>query len=207
MKKFKCKKCGKIHDEKPEACECEGTEFEEVVVEDPKEPPKPDRALIAKAVKEALEKQEAEHKKVLEALEKKVDLAGLDAAERAKKEKEIEDKKIAEQLAELALLKSREATQKILTERELPHQYAELLAIPGDDETTLKRINSFEELYRADLKKIAEDSMRDKPPGAGGAGGTDNPFKDPSKMAEQAALFKKDPDKARKLASEAGLKI
>ena len=132
MKKFKCKKCGKIYNEAPEACECGATEFEEVTEGDPTPPGSQGgkeniRALIAEAVNKA----KADFKAEIEALKdenkelkSQLDLVGLNEAEKAKKLKELQDAETQKQLAEYSALKAKNAAVAILAERKLPISYA-----------------------------------------------------------------------------------
>jgi hypothetical protein len=132
MVKFKCKSCGKIHDIKPEACECKHTEFEEVKVEEPKQ--NDDQVEILKQQIEMMNKQmelmqansDAEKKKAEQEVEAEK-LKNMNEQERLQHEKNKQQQDILDQqtkmLEEMEKIKVRNETlEKENSEREFKNK-------------------------------------------------------------------------------------
>lgn len=117
-------------------------------------------AKAQKSFEEILKKQEAERKKKEEQLSK------LSDDERQKAELENTRKELESQKIEFEREKLKYEMTKVMAERNLPVEFTEYL-IAEDNESTLKRITTFEKRFKAAVEAEVNERLKGKPPTAG----------------------------------------
>ena len=117
-------------------------------------------AKAQKTFEETLKKQEAERKKKEEQLSK------LSDDERQKAELENTRKELESQKIEFEREKLKYEMTKVMAERNLPVEFTEYL-IAEDNESTLKRITTFEKRFKAAVEAEVNERLKGKPPTAG----------------------------------------
>ena len=130
-------------------------------------------SIIGKAVNTALANAKKKSQKeiddaIQEALKKEKDYSKLSESER--KEKEIDDREQAladrEAQADYKELLAQVATD--LASKKLPGEFAEMLAVQGDNEKSLNNVKQFEKTFNEAVAEQVKVSLRQKTPGFSG---------------------------------------
>ena len=142
-----------------------------------------------KRVTQALKKQQKE-------FDKKMSLSKLDDNERAKAEKDAEIAELREQLAAFQIEKNKSELKSVLSSRGLSAEFADIVAITDDIETSQANIDKLDRLFKAAVKAEVEKRLAgNAPKGNGGAAPTitkDNINK--MSIAELQRLKKEQPE-------------
>lgn len=85
------------------------------------------------------------------------------AEKEAEERQELQDE-LAKAKEENRMMKLETRTSELLTENELPQSFKGFL-IGKDEETTEENIKTFQEIYRAEIKKATEEKWKSKAPG------------------------------------------
>ena len=148
-----------------------------------------------KRVSQALNKQKAKY-------EKQLSLSKLDGEERAKAEKDAEIAELREQLAAFQIERNKSELKSVLSSRGLSAEFADIIAITDDIETSQANIDKLDKLFKSAVKAEVEKRLvGNAPKGNGGASATEI-TKDSAKkmsMAELSALEKSNPELFNKL--------
>lgn len=119
-----------------------------------------------KRVTQALKKQQKE-------FDKKMSLSKLDDNERAKAEKDAEIAELREQLAAFQIEKNKSELKSVLSSRGLSAEFADIVAITDDIETSQANIDKLDKLFKAAVKAEVEKRLAgNAPKGNGGAAPT-----------------------------------
>lgn len=119
-----------------------------------------------KRVTQALKKQQKE-------FDKKMSLSKLDDNERAKAEKDAEIAELREQLAAFQIEKNKSELKSVLSSRGLSAEFADIVAITDDIETSQANIDKLDRLFKAAVKAEVEKRLAgNAPKGNGGAAPT-----------------------------------
>lgn len=134
-------------------------------------------------------KWEKEYQKKAEKAKKEQDrLSKLSEDERAKAELENNRKELEAREAELKKKELKLEMVKVLTERNIPVQFLDYL-VDTDNESTMKRITTFEKAYKKAIEDGVNEKLKGKPPQAGGTN-KGNPNNAGVKNGFFAAIFK-----------------
>ena len=147
-----------------------------------------------KRVSQALNKQKAKY-------EKQLSLSKLDGEERAKAEKDAEIAELREQLAAFQIEKNKSELKSVLSSRGLSAEFADIVAISDDIETSQANIDKLDKLFKAAVKAEVEKRLAgNAPKGNGGTAAevTKESVKKMS-MAELSALEQSNPELFNKL--------
>lgn len=133
-------------------------------------------SLINKAVHAALDNQKKKNESQVEeavraALEKEKSYAEMSEEERKEAEITEREKKLAEREAELNYKDLLADVKTDLSTKELPVQFAEMLAVAGDKEKSLSNVTEFEKAFKAEVAEQVKRALRQSDPGTG-TGGT-----------------------------------
>lgn len=171
------------------------------------------KTIIAKAVQSEGDRIRTEYSGKLK--EKEQELAALKAAqmteeERKEEELRLEREALATERAELARLKVENHATKILADKKLPIETLEFVADEDETSTTTK-IDKFTSL----MDKLVQQKLEEEfakhgytPGGSSQSQTTKNPFaKETFSLTEQGKLVKENPELAKKLAAQAGIKL
>lgn len=116
-----------------------------------------------KRVNQALKKQQAKY-------EKQLSLSKLDGDERAKAEKDNRIAELEEQLAQFTIEKNRSELKSVLSTRGLSAEFADIIVISDDIETSQANIDKLDKLFKAAVKAEVEKRLAgNAPKGNGGA--------------------------------------
>ena len=119
------------------------------------------QAEADRRVSSALAKQKKEY-------EKKLNLAGLDEAQREKAESQMRIKELEEQLAQFTIEKNKSELKSVLSSRGLSAEFADIIQISDDIEASQKNIDKLDKLFKSAVKAEVEKRLAGgKPPAAG----------------------------------------
>lgn len=148
-----------------------------------------------KRVKQALKTQQKKH-------EKQLSLSKLDGEERVKAEKDAEIAELREQLAAFQIERNKSELKSVLSSRGLSAEFADIVAISDDIETSQANIDKLDKLFKAAVKAEVEKRLAgNAPKGNGGAAAAEITAESAKKMtmAELSALEKSNPELFNKL--------
>lgn len=111
-------------------------------------------------VSQALAKQKKEY-------EKKMNLAGLDEAQREKAESQMRIKELEDQLAQFTVEKNKSELKSVLSSRGLSAEFADIISISDDIEASQRNIDTLDKLFKAAVKAEVEKRLSGKAPNAG----------------------------------------
>lgn len=134
--------------------------------------------------------------------EKQLSLSKLDGEERAKAEKDAEIAELREQLAAFQVEKNKSELKSVLSSRGLSAEFADIVAISDDIETSQANIDKLDKLFKAAVKAEVEKRLSgNTPKGNGGAAAAEITKESAKKMsmAELTALEKSNPELFNKL--------
>ena len=147
-----------------------------------------------KRVSQALKTQQKKY-------EKQLSLSKLDGDERAKAEKDNRIAELEEQLAQFTVERNKSELKSVLSSRGLSAEFADIIAINDDIETSQANIDKLDKLFKAAVKAEVEKRLAGNAP-KGNGGTTAEITKDTAKkmsMAELQALEKNNPELFNKL--------
>ena len=133
--------------------------------------------------------------------EKQLSLSKLDGTEREKAEKDNRIAELEEQLAQFQIEKNRSELKSVLSARGLSAEFADIVSIGDDIEAAQANIDKLDKLFKAAVTAEVEKRLAGNTPrGNGNNSGeiTKESFKKMS-IAQQAELYKRDPNLYRKL--------
>lgn len=147
-----------------------------------------------KRVNQALKTQQKKY-------EKQLSLSKLDGDERAKAEKDNRIAELEEQLAQFQIERNRSELKSVLASRGLSAEFADIISINDDIETSQSNIDKLDKLFKAAVKAEVEKRIAGNAPK--GNGGTPAEItKETAKkmsMAELTALERTNPELFNKL--------
>lgn len=147
-----------------------------------------------KRVNQALKTQQKKY-------EKQLSLAKLDDEERAKAEKDNRIAELEQQLAAFQVEKNRSELKSVLSSRGLSAEFADIIAIDDDIETSQANIDKLDRLFKAAVKAEVEKRLAGNAP-KGNGGAPVEITKEAAKkmsMAELNELAEKNPELFNKL--------
>lgn len=112
--------------------------------------------------------------------EKQLSLSQLDGDERAKAEKDNRIAELEEQLAQFQIERNRSELKSVLSSRGLSAEFADIITISDDLETSQANIDKLDKLFKAAVKAEIEKRLAGNAPK--GNGGT------PAEITKEAAL-------------------
>ncbi len=133
--------------------------------------------------------------------EKQLSLSKLDGDERAKAEKDNRIAELEEQLAQYQIEKNKSELKSVLSSRGLSAEFADIISISDDIETSQANIDKLDKLFKAAVKAEVEKRLAgNAPKGNGGAPAeiTKETAKKMS-MAELDKLARENPELFQKL--------
>ena len=147
-----------------------------------------------KRVTAALKKQQAKY-------EKQLSLSKLDGDERAKAEKDNRIAELEEQLAQFTIERNRSELKSVLSSRGLSAEFADIIAINDDIETSQANIDKLDKLFKAAVKAEVEKRLAGNAPKGNGASPAEITKESAMKMsmAELNELAAKNPELFNKL--------
>lgn len=102
--------------------------------------------------------------------EKQLSLSKLDGDERAKAEKDNRIAELEEQLAQFTIERNKSELKSVLSSRGLSAEFADIVAITDDIETSQANIDKLDKLFKAAVKAEVEKRLAgNAPKGNGGA--------------------------------------
>ena len=101
--------------------------------------------------------------------EKQLSLSKLDGAEREKAEKDNKIAELQEQLAQFQIEKNRSELKSVLSSRGLSAEFADILNITDDIETSQASIDKLDKLFKAAVKMEVEKRLAGNTPKGNGA--------------------------------------
>jgi len=147
-----------------------------------------------KRVNQALAKQQKKY-------EKQLSLSKLDGSEREKAEKDNRIAELEEQLAQFQIERNRSELKSVLSSRGLSAEFADIISITDDIETSQANIDTLDKLFKAAVKAEVEKRLAGNAPK--GNGGTPAEITKESarkmSMAELNKLAETNPDLFNKL--------
>lgn len=147
-----------------------------------------------KRVSQALKTQQKKY-------EKQLSLSKLDGDERAKAEKDNRIAELEEQLAQFQIERNKSELKSVLSTRGLSAEFADIIAITDDIETSQANIDKLDKLFKAAVKAEVEKRLAGNAP-KGNSTQTAEITKETAKkmsMAELNDLAEKNPDLFNKL--------
>lgn len=132
--------------------------------------------------------------------EKQLSLSKLDGAEREKAEKDNKIAELQEQLAQFQIEKNRSELKSVLSSRGLSAEFADILNITDDIETSQASIDKLDKLFKAAVKMEVEKRLAGNTPKGNGASSAEITKETAQKMSivelnkmasEQPELFAK----------------
>lgn len=105
-----------------------------------------------KRVSQALKTQQKKY-------EKQLSLSNLDGAEREKAEKDNRIAELEEQLAQFQIERNRSELKSVLSSRGLSAEFADIIAISDDIETSQANIETLDKLFKAAVKEEVEKRL------------------------------------------------
>lgn len=147
-----------------------------------------------KRVNQALKTQQKKY-------EKQLSLAKLDDEARAKAEKDSRIAELEEQLAQFQIEKNRSELKSVLSSRGLSAEFADIIAIDDNIETSQANIDKLDKLFKAAVKAEVEKRLAGSAPKGNGTSPTEITKEDAKKMsmAELNELAEKNPELFNKL--------
>lgn len=145
-------------------------------------------------VSAALKKQQQKY-------EKQLSLSKLDGDERAKAEKDNRIAELEEQLAQFQIEKNRSELKSVLSTRGLSAEFADIILISDDIETSQANIDKLDKLFKAAVKAEVEKRLAGNAP-KGNGGNPAEITKETAKkmsMAELDKLSRENPELFNKL--------
>lgn len=133
--------------------------------------------------------------------EKQLSLSKLDGDERAKAEKDNRIAELEEQLAQFHIERNRSELKSVLSSRGLSAEFADIVAISDDIETSQANIDKLDKLFKAAVKAEVERRLAGNAPKGNGSGAAEITKETAKKMsmAELSALEKSNPELFNKL--------
>ena len=147
-----------------------------------------------KRVSQALKTQQKKH-------EKQMSLSRLDGDERAKAEKDNRIAELEEQLAQFHIERNRSELKSVLSSRGLSAEFADIIAINDDIETSQANIDKLDKLFKAAVRAEVEKRLAGNAP-RGNGGSPAEVTKESAKkmsMAELDKLSRENPELFNKL--------
>lgn len=132
--------------------------------------------------------------------EKQLSLSKLDGAEREKAEKDNKIAELQEQLAQFQIEKNKSELKSVLSSRGLSAEFADILNITDDIETSQASIDKLDKLFKAAVKMEVEKRLAGNTPKGNGASSAEITKETAQKMSivelnkmasEQPELFAK----------------
>ena len=147
-----------------------------------------------KRVTQALNTQKKKH-------EKELSLSKLDGDERAKAEKDAEIADLKEKLAAFQIERNKSELKSVLSSRGLSAEFADIVNINDDIETSQANIDKLDKLFKAAVKAEVEKRLAGNTPKGNGVRTTEITKESAGKMsiAEMAALKESNPELYNKL--------
>ena len=180
----------------------ENNVVEETVVEETTEVKTYTAEEVAKLVQaetdrrtnQALKKQQAKY-------EKQLSLSKLDGDERAKAEKDNRIAELEEQLAQFTIERNKSELKSVLSSRGLSAEFADIVAINDDIETSQANIDKLDKLFKAAVKAEVEKRLAGNTPKGNGSVSAELTKESARKMsmAEMAQLQTSNPELYNKL--------
>lgn len=149
-----------------------------------------------KRVTQALAKQQKKY-------EKQLSLSKLDGSEREKAEKDNRIAELEEQLAAFQIERNRSELKSVLGSRGLSAEFADIIAINDDIETSQANIDKLDKLFKAAVKAEVEKRLAGNAP-KGNSGSTNELTKEgfmKMTIAQKNQLYASNPDLYNKLAN------
>lgn len=143
-----------------------------------------------KRVTQALKTQQKKY-------EKQLSLSKLDGDERAKAEKDNRIAELEEQLAQFALEKNKSEIKSVLSSRGLSAEFADIIVITDDVESSQANIDKLDKLFKAAVKAEVEKRLAGNTPKGNGAANTTELTEEKAKkmsLAEINELKEKNPE-------------
>lgn len=133
--------------------------------------------------------------------EKQLSLAKLDDEERAKAEKDNRIAELEQQLAAFQVEKNRSELKSVLSSRGLSAEFADIIAIDDDIETSQANIDKLDRLFKAAVKAEVEKRLAGNAPKGNGSAPVEITKEAAKKMsmAELNELAEKNPELFNKL--------
>ena len=133
--------------------------------------------------------------------EKQLSLSKLDGDERAKAEKDAEIAELREQLAQFQIERNKSELKSVLSSRGLSAEFADIIAINDDIETSQSNIDKLDKLFKAAVKAEVEKRLAGNTPKGNGAAPVEITKETAKKMsmAELSALEKNNPELFNKI--------
>ena len=152
------------------------------------------QAEADKRVNQALKTQQKKY-------EKQVSLAKLDGDERAKAEKDSRIAELEEQLAAFQVERNRSELKSVLSSRGLSAEFADIITINDDIETSQANIDKLDKLFKAAVKAEVEKRLAGNAPRGNGSSTAELTKETFGKMtiAQKNELFAKNPELYNKL--------
>lgn len=151
-----------------------------------------------KRVTAALAKQQKKY-------EKQLSLSKLDGDERAKAEKDNRIAELEEQLAQFQIERNRSELKSVLGSRGLSAEFADIINITDDIESSQANIDKLDKLFKAAVKAEVEKRIAGNAPRGNGTTVTGDitpeAFKKMS-LTEQGALYSSNPELYKKLTNK-----
>lgn len=133
--------------------------------------------------------------------EKQLSLSKLDGDERAKAEKDAEIAELREQLAQFTIERNKSELKSVLGARGLSAEFADIISISDDLETSQANIDKLDKLFKAAVKAEVEKRLAGNAPKGNGGAPVELTKESAKKMsmAEMAALKETNPELYNKL--------
>lgn len=127
--------------------------------------------------------------------EKQLSLSKLDGAERERAEKDNRIAELEEQLAKFEIERNKSELKSVLSSRGLSAEFADIITITDDIETSQENIEKLDKLFKAAVKAEVERRLAGNAPKGNGASNTEYTKENASKMslAEMNNLLKTNP--------------
>lgn len=147
-----------------------------------------------KRVNQALKTQQKKY-------EKQLSLSKLDGDERAKAEKDSRIAELEEQLAAFQVERNRSELKSVLSSRGLSAEFADIITINDDIETSQANIDKLDKLFKAAVKAEVEKRLAGNAPRGNGSSTAELTKETFGKMtiAQKNELFAKNPELYNKL--------
>ena len=148
-----------------------------------------------KRVTQALKTQQKKH-------EKELSLSKLDGDERAKAEKDTRIAELEEQLAQFTIERNKSELKSVLSSRGLSAEFADIILINDDIETSQSNIDKLDKLFKEAVKAEVEKRLAGTTPRGNGGSTTAEITKESAKkmsMAQLQQLEKENPELFKKL--------
>lgn len=143
-----------------------------------------------KRVTQALKTQQKKH-------DRELSLSKLDGDERAKAEKDNTIAELREQLAQFQVEKNKSELKSVLASRGLSAEFADIISITDDVESSQANIDKLDKLFKAAVKAEVEKRLAGNTPKGNGAANTTELTEEKAKklsLAEINELKQKNPE-------------